>query len=174
MGHDRKPLARVAKARRNRIRHAALRELTRLTEDAGGYDAELKTKTPRDVELGHLDPAMPHLVEKLHDPASGKLHARRVAAFFGMSVSDLARTLEKRLATVSKTPDAPALQDDLRRLAAIASGLLRVTGSHRRARVWLQAPHPALEGHAPIELLHLRKVTELGEFVQDMLEGRPS
>ncbi|HEV3037815.1 MAG TPA: response regulator [Candidatus Angelobacter sp.] len=121
-----------------------------------------------------LDEPLAHLVEKLHDPKTGRLDAQRIAQFFGFKVAELARMLEKRVGTVSKTANAPALQDALRPLEVIASGLLRLLGSETRVRMWLQAANPALDGHAPVELLQRGKVAELADFVQDLLEGRPA
>lgn len=40
--------------------------------------------------------------------------------------------------------------------------------------MWMQAANPALDGHAPIELLPMGKTHDLAEFVQDLLEGRPA
>lgn len=121
-----------------------------------------------------LDSALPHLVESLHDPANGQLDARRVAGFFGVTVAEVARLLGRGVSTVHKTPSAPTLQESLRRFEAMASGLLRLTGSETRARMWLNASDPALEGHAPIEWLRSGKATDLAAYIQDLLEGRPA
>ncbi len=125
-------------------------------------------------QLRQFDEPLAHLVEKLHDPDTGRLDAQLIAQFFGFKVAELARILDKRVGTVSKTSNAPALQDALRPLEVVASGLLRLLGSETRMRIWLQAANPALDGHAPIELLQRGKITELAEFVQDLLEGRPA
>ncbi|HEV2961237.1 MAG TPA: response regulator [Candidatus Angelobacter sp.] len=120
------------------------------------------------------DAPLLHLIEKLHDPETGRLDAQRIAHFFGLKVAELARILKKRVGTVSKTSNAPALQEALRPLESIASGLLRLLGGEARVRMWLQAANPALDGHAPMELLRMGKIADLGDFVQDLLEGRPA
>lgn len=135
----------------------------------------LKRRAERRSESGMrlIDPPLPHLVEMLHSE-KGQLDARKVATFFGLTVAELARLLGRGVSTVHKTPHAPNLQGGLRQLESIASGLMRLTGSERRSRMWLQAANPALEGHAPIELLKLGKVAPMQQFVQDLLEGRPA
>jgi Protein of unknown function (DUF2384) len=126
------------------------------------------------VHESFLDAPLQHLVENLHDPISGHLNAKSVAAFFGVSVADLARAIGREVSTVHKTPTSGTLQSELRPLESIASGLVRLTGSDKRARMWLQSTNPALDGHAPIEILKMGRIGKLGAFVQDLLEGRPA
>lgn len=121
-----------------------------------------------------VDAALPHLVEKLHDPANGQLDARRVADFFGLNVAEVARLLGRGVSTVHKTPTALTLQENLRPFEAMASGLLRLTGSDARARMWMNASDPALENHAPIEWLRMGNINDLASYIQDLLEGRPA
>ena len=128
----------------------------------------------RESPIQGVDAPMPHLVEKLHRGKSGQLDAERVAEFFGVSLTQVARSFKRQVSTVHKTPNAPSLQSDLRQLESIASGLMRLTGSERRSRMWLQASNPALDQHAPIELMKMGKVSQLQQFVQDLLDGRPA
>jgi DNA-binding response OmpR family regulator len=121
-----------------------------------------------------LDAPISHLVEKLHDPKNGQLNAKEVSRFFGLSLAKLSRILGRGVSTVHKTPSAPALQEALVPFEAMASGLLRLTGSEQRARMWLHSSNPALEEHAPIEWLRSGKVVDLARFIQDLLEGRPA
>ena len=121
-----------------------------------------------------MDEPLPHLVEKLHEKDGGLLDARNVADFFGLTLADMARLLGRGVSTVHKTPYASSVQEGLRPFETIASGILRLTGSERRARMWLHSANPALQAHAPIELIRRGRVAELGSFVQDLLEGRPA
>jgi CheY-like chemotaxis protein len=121
-----------------------------------------------------MDPPIPHLVEKLHEQDGGLLDARSIADFYGLTLADMARVLGRGVSTVHKTPSSSSLQDGLRPFETIASAILRLTGSERRARMWLQSANPALQAHAPIELIRRGRVAELGSFVQDLLEGRPA
>jgi len=121
-----------------------------------------------------IDPPIPHLVEDLHESKSGRLDANAVAAFFDLTTAELARLLNRGVSTVHKTPTSQGLQEELRPFELVASGLLRLTGSRETAKMWLHAANPALDRHAPIELLRLGKVRELSEFVQDLHEGRPA
>jgi hypothetical protein len=71
------------------------------------------------------------LVHELHE-ASGRLDAARVARFFGLSLSALAKALGRSPQTLHKTPDAPRLQGALAPLARIATSLVAVAGADRR------------------------------------------
>ncbi len=126
------------------------------------------------IDMPKMDAPLPHLVEKLHDSENGQLDAKEISNFFGLSVADLARIIGRGISTVHKTPSSPALQESLHPFEAMASGLLRLAGSERRARMWLHAPNPALDGHAPMEWLRTGKVVDLAAFIQDLLEGRPA
>lgn len=53
-----------------------------------------------------FDAPLSHLVEKLHDSETGRLDAQRIAHFFGLKVAALARILDKRVGTISKTSNA--------------------------------------------------------------------
>lgn len=121
-----------------------------------------------------LDAPLAHLVEDLHDKATGRLDARFVATFFGLKLGELLPALGRKAAAVYKTPDADSLQAPLQVLETIASGLVRLTGSPKHARMWLRSANPALDTHAPIELLTQGKVNALADFVQDLLEGSPA
>jgi hypothetical protein len=142
--------------------------------DRGAFPDKDAKPSPSAVDVRLLDAPLHHLVEDLHDPSSGQLNAKSVAEFFGISVADLARALRREISTVHKTPTSSTLQSELRPLESIASGLVRLTGSDKRARMWLQAANPALDGHAPIEILKTGKIAKLAGFVQDLLEGRPA
>jgi DNA-binding response OmpR family regulator len=130
--------------------------------------------TTTEVIPPELDPVIPHLVERLHDPQTGRLDAKRVAEFFTLSLADLSRALGKAGTAIYKTPTAETIQPSLRPLESLASGLVRLLGSARLARMWLSSPNPALEQHAPIELLRMGKIDQLTSLVQDLLEGRPA
>ncbi len=148
------------------IRAKDLATRIRLLEERRG-----RTSKP---EFPTADAALPHLVERLHDPDNGLLDARKAAEFFGLTVAEVARLLGRGVSTVHKTPTAPMLQETLRRFETMASGLLRLTGSESRARMWLNSSDPALEGHAPIEWLRMGKLNDLASYIQDRLEGRPA
>lgn len=115
-----------------------------------------------------------HTVPELHDPASGRIDAARVARFFGLSLSALAKALDRSPQTLHKTPDAPRLQAALAPLARIATSLVTLFGTADRARVWMNAPHPDLDRVAPVDLVKANKAGVVADLLEDALLGHPA
>lgn len=126
--------------------------------------AQPPTTTPR---------LLAHVRADLHHPGSGRLDARGVAEFFDLPLSELARVLQEKASTVHKTPDAPALQAKLGPWARVALRLFPLAGSVERARMWLHAPNPALDGRTPMSLIKEGQVQAIVDMVEDIHEGRP-
>jgi uncharacterized protein (DUF2384 family) len=114
-----------------------------------------------------------HALQALHHPVSARIDARRVADFFGLPLAELARLLDRSAQAVHKTPDAPALQDRLSVFVRIATALTTLFDSPQKSRVWLNAPHPDLDGTRPIELLKKRKAEVVADLLEDALLGHP-
>lgn len=110
---------------------------------------------------------------ELHNPRSGRLDANQIAAFFGWSLSKLAKLLRRSPQAVHKTPDAPSLQQPLALYARIASALLAVHGASAGARIWLNAPQRDLDHLRPLELIERRKGAIVAELLEDRLLGHP-
>lgn len=116
----------------------------------------------------------PHTVASLHQATSGRVDARRVARFFGLSLSEVARLLGRSPQAVHKTPDAPGLQQPLSVLLRIATALTRLYSSPEKARIWLNAPHPDLDKARPLELITGGKAEIVADQLEDALLGHPS
>lgn len=115
-----------------------------------------------------------HLMPALHNPASGRLDAARIAEWFGMPLKAFAAALGRGYAAVHKTPDAFALQDNLKVFLRVASALSRLAGSHEGAKVWLNAPNPDLEGRqTPLSAIASGEQTLIAELLEDALHGQP-
>ncbi|MGZ3447890.1 MAG: antitoxin Xre/MbcA/ParS toxin-binding domain-containing protein [Myxococcaceae bacterium] len=114
-----------------------------------------------------------HASAELHDPESGRVDARRVASFFGLSLSAVAKLLGRSPQSVHRTPDAPGLQRPMSVLVRIATSLLALFGTPEKARLWLNAPHPDLDHVAPLELVKVKKAVVVAELLEDALLGHP-
>ncbi len=130
--------------------------LTRLLETRAG-----ETRIPMPA------PPLRRLMPEPHDPASGRLDARRLADWFGLPLTTLARALGRGYTTVHRTPDARTLQEGLHVYLRIASALNRLLGP-AAARVWLHAPNPDLGNDMPRTLME--QGTEEAEVVAELLE----
>ncbi len=120
------------------------------------------------------DPALTsHLMPALHDPVSGRLDARPIAAWLGLSLKTLAGALGRAYPTVHKTPAAAALQAPLVVYLRLASALSHLTGSDEAARAWLNAPNPDLEGQTPRAVLEAGGAETVAALLEDALVGQP-
>ncbi|GAA5512374.1 hypothetical protein Dcar01_01088 [Deinococcus carri] len=94
-----------------------------------------------------------HLLIDARNPKNGKLDAQRVAAAFGMTLRELAQTLNRDASGLSKHPTSDSLQAPLHDLETIGLQLRDVFGELSVGRMWLRAPNPVLGGRAPITYL---------------------
>jgi hypothetical protein len=139
-------------------------------------DSNVSPAGPRSVVVSGSSARSPldHLVPALHNTKSGRLDAARTAEWFGMPVKTIARLLDRGYATVHKTPDSVAIQDKLTVFLRIASGLLRLAGSPKAAKVWLNAPNPDLEDwHTPMSVIEAGEQDVIAELLEDALMGQP-
>jgi len=112
-------------------------------------------------------------VSDLRNDESGRLDAKQIATVFGMTLADIARGINKSLQMVHRNPDAKSLQKALFPFERIASALLRITGTEKGLKVWLNAPNEAFPGKLPIELIIAGQVELLADMLEDVLVGHP-
>lgn len=109
----------------------------------------------------------------LLDAKSGRVDARRVARFFGLSLSALAKGLGTTPLALRKAPASPRFQRGLLSLLRIASSLLTLFDSPEQSRAWLNTPHPELDHVAPLDLVKEQKAGVVADLLDDALLGHP-
>ena len=105
---------------------------------------------------------------------SGRLDAKLIAAMFGLSIPQLAAIIKAGEPALYKTPDALSVQSKLVDFERIAWGLLKLTGSVKGLRIWLNAPNPELDKDLPIDYIKDGLVEDIVAMVEDALLGHPS
>ena len=103
---------------------------------------------------------------------SGRLQASKVARTFGLAVADLANLMGRARQTVSKTPDAPALQESLGRFERIAR--LRAVLPEAQFRAWLNHENRELGRKTPIAAIRAGRADVVASLADDMLTGTPA
>ena len=133
----------------------------------------LKDLPKRGPEPSMLD-KMTKVLEATKDvrTSKGKLSAELLAALYGVTLAELARWLGRTKQSISKTPDADSLQNDLEYFERIAR--LRVGWSDEDFRKWLRMPSELFDGESPIGLIAKGKWQLLADFVADMVTGNPT
>jgi len=114
------------------------------------------------------------MLPQLHDPATGRLDAQRIAAYLGVPLSQLARALGKRYQTLHKTPGAPSVQDGLRPIKVSLDILASVFHDDAAVRVWLNSPHPDLGLRTPLQVILEGHAGAVETMLANASEGIPS
>lgn len=118
-------------------------------------------------------PLKVNAVVELRNEESGRLDAKKISEVFGLTMAEVAECVGRPRTTIVKTPDAMSLQTKLQHFERIAAGLLTVTGSLKKLKMWLNSPAPSLDGHMPVEVLKHGKVELLVGWVDDARLGSP-
>ena len=147
-----------------------LAEQKRLVEKLTNGSANRPSVT---AEAAPVSPArlFSTIVPDLHNPDSGRLDAKRVSDTFGITLSRLSRVLGRNLSTVSKTPDAEALQDRLVAFERIATALQQLGWSLDRIRIWTKTPAPLSDGRTPGDLISEGLAVVLAQRLEDLVEA---
>ncbi len=110
----------------------------------------------------------------LHDDASGRLDAKKIAGFLQVPLKALADGMGWKYRTVHKTPSSAALQPDLQPLRRAIEVLLELVDTPAAARAWLNTPSPDLADHAPIELLRTGHADSVLAILEHAAVGAPT
>jgi hypothetical protein len=139
--------------------------------------AELRMRVDRTVSslrpTAVIDPpsattgaARPRLIE-LHDSATGRIDARKLARYLGIPLTSLANAIDKDYKAVFKTPASESLQPALAPIHRTVVALDRYFDRRDESLAWLNTANPELGAKRPKDLLLDGKA----EIVADMLEG---
>lgn len=103
---------------------------------------------------------------------SGRLSAKAIADYFGLSLSQLAGVIGRTKQSLSKTPDSPKIQLLLRPFERIAR--LRAILSPKSFNSWLHLQSRELDGAVPMDLIMDGRAEIVADLAEDMLLGSPS
>ena len=117
---------------------------------------------------------LPNLVTEQLYSDNGRIDARKVAEMFDLSIPDLAHIIGSGIPALYKTPDARSIQPQLINFDRIACGLLKLTGSVKGLRIWLNTPNRGLDNELPIKYIKDGYVDDIAAIVEDALLGHPS
>jgi len=134
-------------------------------------------KRPRGTSVPMLNSShalTSHMLADLHDPSSGRLDAGRIADYLDVPLSALSKCLERSVAGVHKSPSAPTIQHLLIPIASSIAILARLLGSKEKVRIWMNSPHPDLEGRTPLSVILDGKTTVVTEMLEAALAGQPA
>lgn len=114
------------------------------------------------------------VLPELHDQATGRLDARRIAEYLDVPLTALAAALGKKYQAVYKTPAAPSLQEGLIPIKASLDVLDYLIGDRSTIRMWLNCPHLDLGMRTPIQLILDGHANAVRGMLANALAGIPS
>lgn len=119
-------------------------------------------------------PLARHVLLDLHDPGTGRLDAKRIAAYLEISLSSLAAVTGRSIAAIHKAPAADSLQQALAPVARTISLLSEILHSQEHVRAWLHSPHPDLGNEIPMRLILEGHAGSVADMLEAALAGQPS
>lgn len=158
------PSSRPAKNRRGALIDDAKRDLRGLSSQA-----IYRVRAP----LSHTGPVGSGLLD-LHDPATGRLDAQRMADYLSVPLKLLSGAFGKNYSTVHKTPASLALQPALRPIERSLVILEDLLGDRVAALVWLNRSHPDLGRRTPLEVILEGHAQVVEDMLDAAVEGIPS
>jgi len=113
------------------------------------------------------------ILPKLHDEKTGRIDAQKVANFMGVALKPLVEGLGLNYKTVHRSPSAAGVQQALRPLKRSLEILHEFFGSEEAIRVWLNTPHPDLDGTTALETILEGKAFAVNLILENAWNGVP-
>jgi hypothetical protein len=99
--------------------------------------------------VGGLQVVLP----ELHDETSGRIDAQKLAVYMGAPLKRLAEGLQLNYKAIHRNPSAEAIQPPLKPVKRSMEILNEFFNKPETVRVWLNTPHPDLDGHTALEMI---------------------
>ena len=93
------------------------------------------------------------ILPELHDAASGRIDAQKLAFYMGVPLKRLAEGLHLNYKTIHRNPSAEAIQPPLKPVKRCMEILNEFFNKPETVRVWLNTSHPDLDRHTALEMI---------------------
>ncbi|MBE7158038.1 MAG: DUF2384 domain-containing protein [Rhodospirillales bacterium] len=113
------------------------------------------------------------VLPQLHDAATGRVDAQKVADYLGVPLKRLAEGLGLNYKTVHRNPDAESFQQALRSVKRSLEILDEFFPKPELVRAWLHTPHPDLDGSTALETILENRAEAVCTILENALAGVP-
>jgi hypothetical protein len=110
---------------------------------------------------------------ELHDEATGRIDAQKVANYMGVPLARLAEALQLNYKAIHRNPSAEAAQPPLKPVKRSLEILHEFFHKPETVRVWLNTPHPDLDGHTALELILANNPNAVLRILENAAAGVP-
>ena len=113
------------------------------------------------------------ILPELHDDTSGRIDAQKLAVYMGVPLKRLAEGLRLNYKAIHRNPSAEAIQPPLKPVKRALEILHQFFSKPETVRVWLNTPHPDLEGHTALEMVLANKPVAVLRILENAAAGVP-
>jgi len=113
------------------------------------------------------------VLPELHDEASGRIDAQKLALHMGVPLKRLAEGLELNYKAIHRNPSAEASQPPLKPVKRSLEILHEFFHKPETVRVWLNTPHPDLDGHTALEMILANNPNAVLRILENAAAGVP-
>jgi hypothetical protein len=110
---------------------------------------------------------------ELHDEATGRVDAQKVANYMGVPLARLAQALRLNYKALHRNPSAKAAQAALKPVKRSLEILHEFFQKSETVRVWLNTPHPDLDGHSALEMILVNNSNAVLRVLENAAAGVP-
>ena len=114
------------------------------------------------------------ILPELHDKASGRIDAQKLADYMGLPLKRLTDGLQLNYKATHRNPSAEACQPPLQPVKRAVEILHEFFHKPETVRVWLNTPHPDLDGHTALEMTLANRTYAVLRILENAAAGVPA
>ncbi len=111
------------------------------------------------------------ILPELHDQKNGRIDAQKLADFMAVPLKRLAEGVELNYKAVHRDPSGESFQEALRPVKRSLEYLHELFQKPATIRVWLNTPHPMLDGQTALETILEGKAFALERLLGNAWDG---
>ncbi|MEN9677291.1 MAG: hypothetical protein RIS76_3187 [Verrucomicrobiota bacterium] len=113
------------------------------------------------------------ILPELHDPRNGRIDAQKVADFMGIPLKPLSEGLGLNYKAVHRNSSASGFQAALQPVKRSLEILQELFGAKETIRIWLNTPHPELNGATSLDTILDGKAFAVSRLLGNAHQGVP-
>ena len=113
------------------------------------------------------------ILPELHDDATGRVDAQKLADYLGVPLKRLAEGLHLNYKAIHRNPAAEAFQPALKPVKRSAEILHDFFHKPETVRVWLNTSHPDLDGRTALEMIMANNPNAVLRILENAAAGVP-
>lgn len=110
---------------------------------------------------------------ELHDKATGRIDAQKVADYMGIALKPLTEALDLNYKTVYRNPSADSVQPGLQPIKRVLEILHDFFRKPETVRAWLNTPHPDLENQTALHAILGKHSAAVLTILENAVSGVP-